>query len=293
MKLTLQIFFLLSSIVFAQNDIYEDLPEIKQFDICSEEFFIDNYKLLDIYINKNSSLTTITENPLFGAKTKITLEWAENNELQNYLKENINNVRDVKTFDIVIKNLKKQILKVSVIGRKIEYYFDYNDCKISSFAIEEANQLYFYDSISNVLTIEENITDTIEINYSNNTLETYTNDVLISQERQTETIWTNKVYSDGVLDYIEEFNYETQKGKYNQYWKNGNLCKSGSYKSKSGPFGEWVFNNKNGTYSAVAKVEGKKIKGNAEIYKSGEFINEVNFNNKKSSKLLDYLNNLL
>ena len=110
--------------------------------------------------------------------------------------------------------------------------------------------------------------------------------------RQTETIWKNKVYSDGVLDYVEEFNDETQIGKYNQFWKNGNLCKSGSYKSKSGPFGEWVFYNKNGTYSAVAKVEGRKIKGNAEIYKSDEFVNEVNFNNKKSRKLLDYLNKL-
>lgn len=58
-------------------------------------------------------------------------------------------------------------------------------------------------------------------------------------------------------------------------------------------FSNWAFYSTNGTYSAIAKVEGKKIKGNAKIYKSGEFVKEVSFNNKKSRKLLDYLNNLL
>jgi hypothetical protein len=57
-------------------------------------------------------------------------------------------------------------------------------------------------------------------------------------------------------------------------------------------FSNWAFYSNNGTYSAIAKLEGKKIKGNAEIYKSGEFVKEVNFNNKKSRKLLDYLNKL-
>jgi hypothetical protein len=183
----------------------------------------------------------------------------------------------------IIDDIKADLFKISWSSKKISGDITYNGCEIESInstdnrGRKKNHYVGSYNSTDNILNI---------VYVKNNKSET----IYLSENGGFKT-----AYLDGVKDYTEEMDVETQMGKYQSFYLNGNLMFSGKYDFEDGPFGSWIFYSKNGKYSANADLDDKgkgKIKDSAEIYKSGVFLKKVRLKNKRKGKLLDLLNEL-
>jgi hypothetical protein len=210
-----------------------------------------------------------------------------------------NNIKDEELLEI-IDDIKGGLDGVSFSSKKRSYDISYYGCEIESInetynrGRKKNHYVASYNSIDNILNVlyvKNN--ELVTVNFNNKTAKRYTNDILVSESLFSENGVFNTTYLDGVKDYTEEFDEETQIGKWQSFYPNGNLRDSGSYHSPGGAYGNWEFYSNSGNYTANADLDDKyKIKDSAEIYKSGVFLKKVRLKNKGKGKLLDLLNEL-
>tara|TARA_B100001769_G_C22024567_1_gene550573 strand:- start:103 stop:1062 length:960 start_codon:yes stop_codon:yes gene_type:complete len=284
---------------------------IPPFDKCSEDFFINDEYLIDSFLetlesSEDSLYLTNTQRTLFGKK--LTLHWAK--EEVEFLFDYYNRFgwdTDLDTIEqsdkeLIVYDIKEALIKVSFSQKKLTASISYNGCEIESYnAIdnrgrEKNHSEQTYNSADNILNIlmgKNN--ELITINFSDKTAKSYTNDILVSESLFSVNGVFTTAYLGGVKDYTEEFDEETQIGKWQSFYPNGNLETSGNYDLKGGAYGNWEFYSNKGNYTANADLDDKykgKIKDSAEIYKSGVFLKKVRLKNKGKGKLLDLLNEL-
>ena len=283
------------------------------FDKCSEDFLVDDEYLIDSFLetlqlSEDSLYLTNSQRSLFGRK--LTLHWAEeveflfddysdlfatdrNSLLADYTEEYI---------EMLVYQIKEVLIKISFSQKKLIASVSYNGCEIESYKAtdnrgrKENHTVQSYNSIDNILNIvnvKSNVLATINFNYK--TAKYYTNDVLDFEKKWSESGQFSTAYFDGVKDYTEAFDEETQIGEFQSFYLNGNLRTSGRYDMEGGAYGNWEFYSNSGNYTASADLDDKykgKIKDSAEIYKSGVFLKKVRLKNKRKGKLIDLLNEL-
>ena len=279
------------------------------FDKCSEDFLVDDEYLIDSFLetlqlSEDSLYLTNSRRSLFGRK--LTLHWAEEVE---FLFDDYSDLLDagldtIEQYDkeLLVYDIKEALIKFSFSQKKLSASVSYNGCEIESYKAtdnrgrKENHTVQSYNSIDNILNIvnvKSNVLATI--NFNDKTAKYYTNDVLDFEKKWSESGQFSTAYFDGVKDYTEAFDEETQIGEFQSFYLNGNLRTSGSYDMEGGAYGNWEFYSNSGNYTASADLDDKykgKIKDSAEIYKSGVFLKKVRLKNKRKGKLLDLLNEL-
>ena len=287
---------------------------IPTFGKCSEDFVIGDEGLIDSFLeilqlslesSKDSLYLTNTQRSLFGKK--LTLHWAE--EEVEFLFDYYSDLLEADTDtieqsdkELLVYDIKEALIKFSYSEKKFSASVSYNGCEIESYEGTDNRgrkknhneQTYnSADNILNILYIKNN--ELVTVNFNNKTAKSYINDILVTESLFSENGIFNTTYLDGVKDYTEEFDEETQIGKWQSFYPNGNLETSGNYDLKGGAYGNWKFYSNSGNYTANADLDDKykgKIKDSAEIYKSGVFLKKVRLKNKGKGKLLDLLNEL-
>ena len=275
---------------YGTSSITNFSPEL---DKCSEEFLVSDKELLEFFLAMDDSTNTYVKKNLFRTQT-MTYHW-EDFDLQHIYETSEDkwyfdadefieyNGIDDEELEYIIDDIKGALSKISWSSKKISDDITYNGCEIESInsthnrGRKKNHYVGSYNSTDNILNI---------VYVKNNKSET----IYLSENGGFRT-----AYLDGVKDYTEEMDVETQMGKYQSFYLNGNLMFSGRYDFEDGPFGSWIFYSKNGKYSANADLDDKgkgKIKDSAEIYKSGVFLKKVRLKNKRKGKLLDLLNEL-
>ena len=279
------------------------------FDKCSEDFLVDDEYLIDSFLetlqlSEDSLYLTNSRRSLFGRK--LTLHWAEEVE---FLFDDYSDLLDadldtIEQYDkeLLVYDIKEALIKFSFSQKKLSASVSYNGCEIESYKAtdnrgrKKNHTVQSYNSIDNILNIVNVKNNELEItNFNDKTTKYYVNDILVSEILWSESGGFRTVYLDGVKDYTEAFDEETQIGEFQSFYLNGNLRTSGSYDMEGGAYGNWEFYSNSGNYTANADLDDKykgKIKDSAEIYKSGVFLKKVRLKNKRKGKLLDLLNEL-
>jgi hypothetical protein len=286
---------------------------IPTFGKCSEDFVIDDEGLIDSFLetlqlslesSEDSLYLTNTQRSLFGRK--LTLHWAKEVE---FLFDDYSDLLDadldtIEQYDkeLLVYDIKEALIKFSYSEKKFSASVSYNGCEIESYKAtdnrgrKKNHSVQSYNSIDNILNIlNVKNNELATMNFNDKTANYYTNDVLDFEKKWSESGQFSTAYFDGVKDYTEAFDQETQIGEFQSFYLNGNLRTSGSYNSDGGPYGNWEFYSNSGNYTANADLDDKykgKIKDSAEIYKSGVFLKKVRLKNKRKEKLLDLLNKL-
>ena len=295
---------------------------LSEFDKCSPDFMYSDNDLLEYFLNnrntgagedsysyKKNLFFWETETFSWGSVEKDSSKYtfyASDSLSSNawvYADEFIkrNNIKDEELLEI-IDDIKGGLDGVSFSSKKRSYDISYYGCEIESInetynrGRKKNHYVASYNSIDNILNVlyvKNN--ELVTVNFNNKTAKSYTNDILVSESLFSENGVFNTTYLDGVKDYTEEFDEETQIGKWQSFYPNGNLETSGNYDLKGGAYGNWKFYSNSGNYTANAGLDDKykgKIKDSAEIYKSGVFLKKVRLKNKRRGKLLDLLNEL-
>jgi hypothetical protein len=279
------------------------------FDKCSEDFLVDDEYLIDSFLetlqlSEDSLYLTNSRRSLFGRK--LTLHWAEEVE---FLFDDYSDLLDadldtIEQYDkeLLVYDIKKELIKFSYSQKKFSASVSYNGCEIESYKAtdnrgrKKNHTVQSYNSIDNILNIVNvKNNELATINFNDKTYKYYTNDILVSESLFSENGVFSTTYLDGVKDYTEAFDEETQIGEFQSFYLNGNLRTSGSYDMEGGAYANWEFYSNSGNYTASADLDDKykgKIKDSAEIYKSGVFLKKVRLKNKRKGKLLDLLNEL-
>ena len=279
------------------------------FDKCSEDFLVDDEYLIDSFLetlqlSEDSLYLTNSRRSLFGRK--LTLHWAEEVE---FLFDDYSDLLDadldtIEQYDkeLLVYDIKEALIKFSFSQKKLSASVIYNGCEIESYKAtdnrgrKKNHTVQSYNSIDNILNIVNVKNNELEItNFNDKTTKYYVNDILVSEILWSESGGFRTVYLDGVKDYTEAFDEETQIGKFQSFYPDGNLRTSGSYDFEGGAYGNWEFYSNSGNYTANADLDDKykgKIKDSAEIYKSGVFLKKVRLKNERKGKLLDLLNEL-
>ena len=282
---------------------------LSPFDKCSKDFLIDDEYLIGSFLetlesSEDSLCLTNTQRTLLGKK--ITFHWAEEVEFlfddYSYLLDADLDTIEQYDKELLVYDIKEELIKLSFSQKKFSASISYNGCEIESYNAtdntgrKKNHNVQTYNSTDNILKmLEIKNNELVTHNFNDKTATYYTNDILVSEILFSESGGFRTVYLDGVKDYTEEYDEETQIGKSQSFYLNGNLMYSGRYDFEDGPFGSWIFYSKNGKYSANADLDDKykgKIKDSAEIYKSGVFLKKVRLKNKGKGKLLDLLNEL-
>jgi hypothetical protein len=285
---------------YGTSSITNFYPEL---DKCSPDFMYSDNDLLEHFLDAYSAgddpdgkFHSIKKNIFRTQTLRFEFDWIFEKDYSGYTFYSpdslfvknadefieFNNIDDEELGEI-IGDIKADLFKISWSSKKISEDITYNGCEIESF-----NSTYNRGRKKNHYVASYNSTDNILnfVDVKNNKLET----IYFSENGAFRT-----AYLDGVKDYTEEMDEETQMGKWQSFYLNGNLMFSGRYDFEDGPFGSWIFYSKNGKYSANADLDDKgkgKIKDSAEIYKSGVFLKKVSLKNKRKGKLLDLLNEL-
>tara|TARA_B100000767_G_C19700245_1_gene508068 strand:+ start:43 stop:1014 length:972 start_codon:yes stop_codon:yes gene_type:complete len=291
------------------NDVYP------MFNKCSKDFAFSDKELLEIFISKEDSVYTHKKNLFYKSETTSIFwrDWEdlaifeiyETSDDEYYFDADefieFNSIDDEELKEI-IDDIKGALSKISYSSNKLAWELVYNGCELESYNATDntgrkknhSEQTYnSTDNILNVLNVKNNVL--VTVNFNNKTEKYYTNDILVSESLFSENGVFSTTYLDGVKDYTEAFDEETQIGKWQSFYPNGNLRTSGSYDLKGGAYGNWEFYSNSGNYTANADLDDKykgKIKDSAEIYKSGVFLKKVRLKNKRKGKLLDLLNEL-
>ena len=291
------------------NDVYP------MFNKCSKDFLFSDKQLLEIFISKEDSVYTHKKNLFYKSETTSIFwrDWEdlaifeiyETSDDEYYFDADefieFNSIDDEELKEI-IDDIKGALSKIFYSTNKLAWELVYNGCELESYNATDNRgrkknhneQTYnSADNILNILYIKNN--KLVTFNFNNKTAKSYINDILVTESLFSENGIFNTTYLDGVKDYTEEFDEETQIGKWQSFYPNGNLETSGNYDLKGGAYGNWEFYSNKGNYTANADLDDKykgKIKDSAEIYKSGVFLKKVRLKNKGKGKLLDLLNEL-